>query len=265
MSLVALSSKPSQEGASRFCGSFWTFIVHHSVSQFIVKVLNIHFIIQSATLCVSQMLIPSTRCPYSIKTQGLLLFLHFLLFGQCSAVPLFNTDKNSEDIIQKSTLTALVCQGCCSEVTYVGWHKWHIYIFLWPRCQQHWFALRLLSFASMGLASWCLVSITLSLQCSGCTSFGHLQLTVLQVSEGCWVSTESGFTLPIPMQAGLSSNSFILWYSSPQIWLPVDQKTKSKFKGFLSFLSISVSIWIPKRRNHTFYVKKEDRHSNKKL
>lgn len=131
MSLVALSSKPSQEGASRFCGSFWTFIVHHSVSQFIGKVLNIHFIIQSATLCVSQMLIPSTRCPYSIKTQGLLLFLHFLLFGQCSAVPLFNTDKNSEDIIQKSTLTALVCQGCCSEVTYVGWHKWHIYIYFY--------------------------------------------------------------------------------------------------------------------------------------
>lgn len=120
MSLVVLSSKPSQEGVSGFCGSFWTFLVHHSVFQFIVKVLNIHFTNQSATLWVSQMLIPSTRCPYSIKTQGLLPFLHYLLFRQCSALPLFHTDKNSDDIIQKSTLTALVCQGCCSEV---GWHK----------------------------------------------------------------------------------------------------------------------------------------------
>lgn len=201
MSLMALSSKPSQQGVSRYRGSFRAFKVHHSVSQFIMKVLNIHFTIQSAILCVNQMFIPSTWCPYNINTQGLLLFLHYL-FCQFSALPLFHTDQNSDGIFHESTLTALVCWGCCSEVTYAGWHKWLIHIFTrlqwlspWPRCQQNW--LRPLSFASMGLAFWCLVSNTL-LQCSGCTSFEHCDLWSYRFLQGDEYAKRVDLPIPSP-------------------------------------------------------------------
>lgn len=76
----------------------------------------------------------------------------------------------------KSTLTALVFQGSCCEVTLLGWHIWQMHIFSqlqwlspWHSYQKHWFSF-------IGLAYWCLVSNTLSLQCSSCTWFGHCYL-----------------------------------------------------------------------------------------